>query len=152
MTTIAIEHEDAEMVSVLEKLLELDENITARAVARLHSKISYASTITRSQFRSELLAIYQEKQKDIRTHVSRIKKRSLGNTAVELAKKDQKIAELEKQVEILTVSHIAMIRVVGELGGMSKWLKFFESYKNVRDELQKLSAMPDFEKVVPFSD
>lgn len=143
------EQEDTEMIAVLEKLLEQNEDITARAVARLHSKISHASSITRSQIRSALLAQYQEKQRYIRTHVGSIKKRSRENIAADLANKDQKIAELERRIEILTVSHSAMIRVVGELGGMSKWLSFFENYQQIRDDLQNLGAMPKTDNVIP---
>ncbi len=136
------DQQDTAMIGVLERLLEQNENITARAVARLHTGISHASSITRSPARSILLAQYQEKQRYIRAHVGSIKKRSRENIAADLASKDQEIAELKRQVEILTASHVAMIRVVGEMGGMSKWLKFFESYKQIRDELQKLGAMP----------
>lgn len=143
------EQEDTEMIGVLENLLDQNEDITARAVARLHSKISHASSITRSPIRSTLLAQYQEKQRNIRTHIGSIKKRSHANVVSDLANKDQKIVELERQVEILTASHIAMIRVVGELGGMSKWLKFFEGYKQIRDELQKLGAMPKTDNIIP---
>jgi hypothetical protein len=139
---------DLEMNNILERLLDQNENITARAVARLHPVIGHASSITRSSVRSALLAQYQEKQRYIRAHVGSIKKRSRENIAADLASKDQKITELEKQVEVLRASHLAMIRVVGELGGMSKWLKFFEHYKNIRDDLEKLGAMPKANKVV----
>lgn len=134
--------EGNEMICVLEGLLERDEDITARAVARLHPQIRHASSVTRSKTRADLLAQYQQKQKDIRSLLKRNKKRSQEKIAEDLAKKDQKIAELEKQVEVLTASHIAMIRVVGELGGMSKWLQFFESYRDIRDSLQKLGTVP----------
>jgi hypothetical protein len=40
----------------------------------------------------------------------------------QLAQKDLRIAELEHQVEVLRVSHLAVIRTVGELGGMGKLL------------------------------
>lgn len=135
-------HQDAELIGILESLLDQNENITARAVARLHPGIRHASSITRSSARSALLAQYQEKQKYIRSHIGNIKKRSRENIAADLASRDQKIAELERQVKILSTSHVAMIRVVGEMGGMSKWLKFFESYKQIRDDLQKIGAMP----------
>jgi hypothetical protein len=59
-----------------------------------------------------------------------------------MADKDRHIAELQKQVEFLRISHVAMIRAVGELGGMSKWLRFFESYREIRDELKKLTPLP----------
>lgn len=135
------------MIRLLEDLLERDEDITARAVARLHPQIHHASSVTRSKTRADLLAQYQQKQKDIRSLLKRNKKRSQEKIAEDLAKKDQRITELEKQVEVLTTSHIAMIRVVGELGGMSKWLQFFKNYRDIRDSLQKLGTVPSLEEI-----
>lgn len=137
--------DDELLVRILDELLQRNENITARAVARLHPNIGHASTITRSPYRSDLLAHYQEKQGNIRKHLNRQTKCSKEKTAAELASKDQRIAELEKQVDLLRVSHVAMIRAVGELGGMSKWMKFFESFKEARDQLHKLNVMPNAE-------
>ena len=134
--------EDELLIQILDDLLQRNEDITARAVARLHPHIGHASTITRSPSRSNLLAQYQVKQQDIRKHVGRLTKRSKESTASLLASKDQRIAELEWQVDLLRSSHLAMIRAVGELGGMSKWMRFFESYKDARDQLHLLNAMP----------
>ena len=89
------------------------------------------------------LRIYQNKQNELRTLLKRNKKRSQQSINDDIVKKDLRISELEHQIEILTASHVAMIRVVGELGGMSKWMKFFESYKEVRDSLNKLNALPE---------
>ncbi len=54
-----------------------------------------------------------------------------------------RIAELESQVALLTASHVAMIRAVGELGGFSKWAQFYESYRSSREQLAKLGALPE---------
>lgn len=134
---------DATLIRILEELLERDENITARAVARLHPEIGHASTITRSSGRAKLLAQYQAKQKEIRNHLGRQTKRSKEKVAAELASKDLRIAELERQVDVLRASHLAMLRAVGELGGMSKWMKFFENYGAIRNELNELNAIPE---------
>lgn len=134
--------DDELLIQILDDLLQRDEDITARAVARMHPNISHASTITRNPTRSALLAQYQTKQQDIRKHLGRLTKRSKESTASELASKDQRIAELERQVDLLRSSHLAMIRAVGELGGMSKWMKFYESFRDVRDQLYKLDAIP----------
>lgn len=120
---------DKDMVQVLEILMERDEGITARAVARLHPTIKHASSITRSDSRSALLAQYQTKQREMRTYAKRMKKGSVGKISRALAEKDQKIAGLERQVEILTASHVALIRAVGELGGMKKWVNFMSNIK-----------------------
>ncbi|MDH0340255.1 hypothetical protein [Chromobacterium haemolyticum] len=134
--------EDAEMKQILENLLANDEPITARAVARLHPKINAASTITRHPERSKLLEHYQERQEQYRRWSGRVSKQSKAATSVVLADKDIRIAELEKQVALLTASHVAMIRAVGELGGFSKWAQFFANYRESRIELEQLGALP----------
>jgi hypothetical protein len=60
-----------------------------------------------------------------------------------LADKDLRIAELEATVQLLTASHVAMLRAVGELGGFSKWARFYEPYRDARDKLAELGAIPE---------
>lgn len=141
---------DPEMRQVLDDLLARDEDITARAVARLHPRISAASTITRSAERSHMLARYQERQAEFRRWRGRPGKLSGVAAASALADRDVRIAELESQVALLTASHVAMIRAVGELGGFSKWAQFYESYRSSRDQLAQLGALPGAEvKPIP---
>ena len=134
---------DPEMRRVLEDLLSRDEDITARAVARLHPQIKAASSITRSKERSRMLAQYQERQAEFRRWRGRPGKLSGVAAASALADRDVRIAELESQVALLTASHVAMIRAVGELGGFSKWAQFYESYSGSRDQLAQLGALPE---------
>ena len=134
---------DNEMREILEMLLADDEDITARAVARLHPSINAASSITRSEPRSKLLAEYQQRQTEYRRWRGRVAKRSGADTATSLADKDIRIAELESSVQLLTASHLAMLRAVGELGGFSKWAKFYEPYQEARDKLAELGALPE---------
>jgi hypothetical protein len=131
------------MREILENMLARDENITARAVARLHPRISAASSITRSAERSEMLARYQERQAEFRRWRGRPSKLSGTAAAGALAERDLRIAELESQVALLTASHLAMIRAVGELGGFSKWAQFYESYSVSRARLAQLGALPE---------
>ena len=133
---------DSEMEVILQTMLELDEDITARGVIRLHPKLSAASSITRNPARSEMLVLYQKKQEEFRGWRKRLAKRSKDSSAMDLAEKDILIAELEHQVEILTASHVAMLRAVGELGGFAKWAKFFDDFQGVRNQLNKMGAMP----------
>jgi broad specificity phosphatase PhoE len=140
---------DSDMLRVLESMLEKDETITARAVARNHPRLKQASSITRSSSRSRLLAEYKAKQEQYRRWHARAPKRSRDQLAAQLAQKESRIAQLERQVEILCVSHIAMIRTVGELGGTSKLLKLYEGYRDVRSELQRLGLLAKGE-VKPF--
>lgn len=132
---------EPELIKVLDSLLEQDEDITARAVARLHPTVKHASSITRNEIRSNLLAQYQAKQREIRSYAARLRKGSKEKVAVTLAEKDLRIAELERQIELLTASHVAMIRAVGELGGMSKWAKFYEQYREMREKLVAMGAL-----------
>ena len=134
---------DPEMRRVLEDLLSRDEDITARAVARLHPQIKAASSITRSKERSRMLAQYQERQAEFRRWRGRPGKLSGDAAASALADRDARIAELESQVALLTASHVAMIRAVGELGGFTKWAQFYESYSGSRDQLAQLGALPE---------
>lgn len=133
---------DEQMRAILETLLADDEDITARAVARAHPTIKAASSITRSESRSQLLAQYQQRQADYRRWRVRVAKRSGADTAASLADKDIRIAELEATVQLLTASHLAMLRAVGELGGFSKWAKFYEYHRDARDKLVELGAIP----------
>lgn len=133
---------DNEMREILETLLANDEDITARAVARLHPSIKAASSVTRSETRSQLLAEYQHRQTEYRRWRGRVAKRSGADTAASLADKDIRIAELEATVQLLTASHLAMLRAVGELGGFSKWAKFYEHHREARDKLIALGAVP----------
>ena len=67
---------DSTMRDILELLLEQDNNITARAVARLHPTIRSASSITRSEARSALLSEYQRRQNEYRRWRGRVAKQS----------------------------------------------------------------------------
>ena len=86
---------DPEMRQVLDDLLARDEDITARAVARLHPRINAASSITRSVERSRMLAQYQERQAEFRRWRGRPGKLSGVAAASALADRDVRIAELE---------------------------------------------------------
>lgn len=134
---------DDTMVIILEQLLAEDADITARAVARLHPSLKAASSITRSPVRMDLLSKYQEQQGRYRRWKGRVPRMSGTEQSAALAARDARIAELEATVQLLTASHVAMLRTVGELGGFSKWTKFYEDYSAVRDSLDALGALPN---------
>lgn len=133
---------DDAMVQILEQLLAEDADITARAVARLHPMLTAASSFTRSPARMALLSKYQEQQASYRRWSGRVARMSGSEQSAVLAAKDARIAELEAAVQLLTASHVAMLRAVGELGGFSKWAKFYDNYSSVRDQLGSLGALP----------
>jgi hypothetical protein len=140
-----VDESNKDLTLVLEKLLEEDTEITARAVARLHPSLANASAITRNEERQRLVAQYQERQRALRGWQSRLNKQSRDKTASELAKKDHRISELQAQVAALADSHVAMIAAVGEMGGMAKLVKFYERYRDIRNRLHELGALPDTE-------
>lgn len=142
---------DHEMEEILRTMLENDEDITARGVIRRYPSLSAASSITRNPARAQMLARFQARQEEFRGWRTRLAKRSKESAAMGMAEKDSRIGELERQVELLTASHVAMLRAVGELGGYAKWAKFFDSYKDIRDELTKMGAMPTA-KVIPLDE
>ena len=134
---------DPEMEKILQSMLDEDEDITARGVIRRYSALNAASSITRNKNRMEMLDRFKARQDEFRGWRKRLAKGSRDTAAMSMADKDIRIAELENQVEILTASHVAMLRAVGELGGFSKWAKFFESFKEITEKLGKLGAMPE---------
>lgn len=140
---------DCEMRLILEALLADDVNITARAVARLHPSIQAASSITRSEARSKLLADYQRQQLAYRGWRIRAGKQSSVSMAAALAQKEQRISELETNLRILTASHVAMLRAVGAMGGFSKWAQFFDKHQDVQVKLVELGAMGSDIKAAP---
>jgi hypothetical protein len=146
LTSLAPSNEST-MRDILEMLLEQDDNITARAVARLHPTIRSASSITRSEARSALLSEYQRRQNEYRRWRGRVAKQSGVQIAATIAAKDIKIADLESQVALLTASHLAMLRVVGELGGFGKWAALYGQYREVRQQMDRLGATPTFAAV-----
>lgn len=139
---------DPEMEKILQAMFECDEDITARGVIRRHSTLSAASSITRNPSRAKMLARYHLQQEEFRKWRNRLSKISKDSSALDMAGKDIRIAELERSVELLTLSHVAMLRAVGELGGFSKWAKFFENFQEVRNQLMRMNALPNADTVL----
>lgn len=137
----ARENEDV-VQSILEDLLSIDQDITAREVARRHPSLKAASSITRDPVRRALLSEYQHKQKDLRQWAARTQKTSAASVERILADRDARIAELERQVDVLVASHVAMLRAVGEMGGFGQWARFFEKTSPVRELLAEMGALP----------
>lgn len=119
---------DDQLRNVLERLLESDEDITARAAARNHPTINSASSMTRNDTRREMITEYQARQAEFRRWRGKTAHRGNAATAKLLAEKDLRILELEAQVQLLTSSHLAAIRAVGELGGFARWSEFYAGY------------------------
>ena len=89
-----------------------------------------------------MLSEYQQKQKELRQWSARTQKTSAASVERILADRDARIAELERQVDVLVGSHVAMLRAVGEMGGFSQWARFFEKTSPVREMLAGMGALP----------
>jgi hypothetical protein len=133
---------DDSMLRILESLLERDVDITARAVARLHPSLKAASSITRSESRSTLVAQYRHRQIEFRRWRGRVGKRAGDQNAAALVDKQSRIEQMEAMVALLTASHVALLRSLGELGGFAKWAAFYERFREARGALQKVGAIP----------
>lgn len=128
------------LTEILDTLLDEDVTITFREVARRHPKLTSASSITRDRFRRALVDRYIERQQERRAWRDRTGKRSKANLARDLESRDRKIADLEAEIATLRASHVAMLRVVGEMGGFKRWCEFFNDYQDALQQLQNSAA------------
>lgn len=133
---------DSELIRILDTLLDSDTTITFRTVAREHPRIKHASSFTRDPARAKLILEYQAQQNERRAWVARARKQSISTMTARLAQRDELITKLKLKIEALTASHKAMLMAVGELGGTSKWLRFFEAHRNFRELLLEMNLMP----------
>jgi len=136
------DEDNRELDSVLQELLNQNIDITAREVARRHSSLSSASTITRHLGRRRLVEEYQKRQSEMRAWQGRLGKRSKEQVAEELAAQQAKISELDETVRTLVTGHVALIAAVAQVGGMSKLSKFYENFREVRNQLAQTGAIP----------
>lgn len=140
--TSEAEDRDRNLIVTLDAMLQENETITARAVARRLEGVDHASSLTRDPWRNAKLTEWQTRQAELRRMIERTDKRSKSNLAAALEQKDARIRELEERVALLTASHRAMIHAVGEMGGMRAWSRFFDDYRAVLDCLHEIGAMP----------
>lgn len=131
-----------ELKALLSDLLDRDEDITARAVARMHSSINNASDYTRHIERRALLEEAQSKQQELRKFAGRLKQDGANVAYKKLQAAEARIRVLEADEAARVASHLAMIRVVAELGGTAKLLAFYKSYSDIRDSLSRQGALP----------
>ncbi|WP_431269290.1 hypothetical protein [Dankookia sp. P2] len=126
-----------------------DDDITARgAVRRSRGVLKHPSDITRVEERRALLEKYQARQREVRFVAEKADKTSKPRLVAAIAERDNKIAELERDRELLIASHRAVILAVGEMGGMRAWLKLFEAHDAALRRLDAIGAMPPAEACV----
>lgn len=115
----------------LERLLMAGETINFRSVVReMPSIFKHVTDITRNVERRELVETYKARQAMVRATAEKIDKNSKSNLINRCANLEHKVAELERQRDLLVASHKAMILAVGEMGGIAAWRRFFPGYKN----------------------
>ena len=111
--------------------------------------VGAASSLTRDAWRSGVVAEFRAEQERIRRQVEKTDKGSRTQVVAALAREKERSAELKRQVALLAASHLALIRAVGELGGMRAWSRFFEKYEGAARDLRTLGAMPEADVVPP---
>jgi hypothetical protein len=142
MARETIDPNHVELKALLADMLDRDEAITARAVAKLHSTMHNASAYTRNVERRVLLEEAQAKQQEVRQFVGRVKRDGSKAAAEKLQSALGRIHALEADEAARVASHLAMIRAMMELGGTAKLLTFYKSYADIRDRLHRQGALP----------
>lgn len=136
---------------VLQAMLDRDEDITARGVARHHPALKNASDFTRNDVRKSLLDEAIQKQQEIRRFAMSVKKTGTAVAAEKLQLLEERVRQLEANEAARIASHLAMIQAVAEIGGTAKLLKFYEAHAEIRDRLHSQGALPLAAKVVSLS-
>lgn len=136
-----LDADNAELAAVLEALLQDDEDITARAVARRHSSLKNASAFTRNEVRQALIAGAQQRQADARKLHGRAPHQQAA-LAETLSQKTGDIERLQEQVRHLVASHAGLIRAVQLAGGMGALERFWKEYKAIGTAVHDLGAVP----------
>ena len=131
-----------ELTVILEGMLDRDEEITARAVSRLHSTIRNASDITRHDERRAILERFKVKQIELRKFASKVRHSGTTKAAKVLQAADERIRDLEANEDARIQSHLQMINTVFELGGTAKLQKFYKEHARIRDLLARQGALP----------
>lgn len=135
MSRSRLAHEDVQ--AIIDELIDTDINVTYRAVARQLNMAT--SSVTRSLERKALVTAGQERQHALREWRQRAGKKSHARLTEQLAEKDREIERLRGQIQLLQASHQALVRAVGEVGGMDAWQRFFEDYEGIKQSLATLT-------------
>ena len=131
-----------ELKAILESLVARNEDITARAVSRLHTTVGDASGITRHPERREILEQFQARQKELRKVLGQVQRSGTAIAADKLQQALERVRELEANESARVASHLAMIHAVAELGGTAKLQRFYKRYADIRDRLAREGSIP----------
>jgi hypothetical protein len=142
MARTATDRNHETLIRILEEMLEADLNITAQAVVQRHPDLASASAITRHAGRRALLTTYIEKQRRLRVWAQRTQKTSKQNLTAKLAQQEGLIEDLQDQVRCLVESHLHLMSLVAESGGMRRLRTFYEQQRSLRARLAMSRALP----------
>lgn len=137
-----IDPQHEELKAVLEGLLERNEDVTARAVARLHPSVKDASGIVRHPERRQILEQYQARQQELRKAMGKIRRAGTSAIAEKLHASEERSQQQKDSIAALVGSHLAMIDAVAEMGGTAKLLQFYKRFAAIRDTLSREGALP----------
>ena len=130
-----------ELLRVLDELLKLDVDVTAREVSRRHTSLKSPSAFTRNKARVALIEVARRRQLDARN----VRRTPIAARVVTLAEqlksKAGRVAELERQVSSLVASHAACVRAVMQHGGMESLQRFWFEYRAITESLESAGAL-----------
>lgn len=87
------------------------------------------------------------RQETIRAAIERSRKKSRAELERLVEVKNAEIDRLRADKELLIASHRMMILAVAEMGGFSKWKRFFDGYQAVIDKLDSMGSVPTGEVI-----
>ncbi|WP_152529589.1 hypothetical protein [Aliihoeflea sp. 2WW] len=95
-----------------------------------------------------MLSEYQSRQTELRARVSAFESDSRSGKkvlAAQIVKRDCRIRELERTVEILSAAHRKLIAVVVEMGGRRALVEFYKRSSEMRREIEAHDALVDID-------
>lgn len=139
---------NAHLEELLEAMIAENETITARAIVRRSGDVfKNATDITRNAHRRTKFENAQRRQETIRAAIDRSSKKSRAELERLVEVKNAEIDRLQADKELLIASHRMMILAVAEMGGFSKWKRFFDGYQATIDKLDSMGSIPTGEVV-----
>lgn len=115
-----------ELISVLEECARDNVDISVRAVVRRMNSISQPSSITRNEYRRELVEKAKQKQEDTRLIAARIAKGSAKTDKERIVMLEQQLADALNREKQLHASLLAMIKAAAIQG--VDWVSFYQKY------------------------
>nr|WP_315475942.1 hypothetical protein [uncultured Undibacterium sp.] len=124
-----------ELIQILEKMIEDEDDITIRKVVERSYHIKSPTTITRDNPKlREIFFHFKTLQKDSKEKLELAVKSSNRKLAAALTNAEIKNKELEAKFQLTLSAFVAVIRASGEFGGGSAWIELYDGYQKALDE------------------